>query len=63
VIDPELLELLACPICEERPPLRLEGDALVCTLKGHRFPIVDGIPQLLPESSVGTQKEVNGHGG
>ena len=25
-LDPALLEILACPICEDRPPLREEGD-------------------------------------
>lgn len=52
MIDPGLLEILACPLCDDRPPLREEGDFLVCTVCGARFPVVDGIPHLLPESAV-----------
>ena len=52
MIDPELLSILACPVCDDRPPLRLEGGYLVCTSKGHGFKIVDGIPHLLPEDAI-----------
>jgi len=45
-IDPELLTLLACP-SEDHAPLREDGDTLVCTFCGSRFPIDDGIPVLL----------------
>lgn len=53
IIDPSLLTLLACPRCDERPALKLESDFLVCTLRGCRYPIVDGIPNLLPEAAEG----------
>lgn len=52
MIDPELLAILACPVCEERPPLREEGDFLVCTVCGRKYPVVDGIPHLLPEEAM-----------
>ena len=52
MIDPEFLAILACPICDERPPLRLEGDLLICTAIGHGFRIVNGIPHLLPEDVI-----------
>ena len=29
-LDPKLLEILACPADDNRPPLRLEGETLVC---------------------------------
>jgi uncharacterized protein len=45
-IDPELLTLLACP-SDDHAPLREDGDSLVCTFCGSRFPIDDGIPVLL----------------
>lgn len=49
----ELIELLACPICEDRPALRREGgEILACTACERRYPIVDGIPHLLPESAL-----------
>ena len=51
-MSPELLALLACPVCEERSPLRQEGSYLICTKDGTGFPIEDGIPRLLPESAI-----------
>lgn len=57
MIDATLLEILACPNCESRPPFRQEGDQLVCTECGRRYPTVDGIPHLLPESAVEPEKE------
>lgn len=52
MIDPELLNLLACPLDPARPPLREEGDYLVCETCQKAFPIVEGIPQLTPEDAV-----------
>jgi uncharacterized protein YbaR (Trm112 family) len=45
VLDPELLEILACPA--DVKPLTQEGDRLVCAGCGRRYPIRDGIPVLL----------------
>lgn len=44
-IDTELLRILVCPLT--RSPLTLEGDELVGTIGGLRYPIRDGIPVLL----------------
>jgi uncharacterized protein YbaR (Trm112 family) len=52
VIDPFLLELLACPRCEDRPPLTLEDGRLVCAKCQSAYPIVDDIPHLLPEDAI-----------
>ncbi|MFI5385651.1 MAG: Trm112 family protein [Fimbriimonadales bacterium] len=52
MIDADFLAILACPICEDRPPLRQEGDVLICTKAGHRFPVKDGIPHLMPEDEM-----------
>lgn len=49
-MDEALLAILACPRCDERPPLRRDGDRLVCDVCRHAYPIVDGIPHLLPEN-------------
>ena len=46
VISKELLEILACPVCKRE--LKLKGEKLVCVGCGQRYPIVDGIPYLLP---------------
>lgn len=48
----ELLEVLACPLDTERPPLQLVGAYLVCTKCGYGFAIVDGIPHLLPDDAI-----------
>jgi uncharacterized protein YbaR (Trm112 family) len=45
-IDPELLELLACP-SDDHAPLRAESGALICTYCASSFRIDDGIPVLL----------------
>ncbi|MDQ2686388.1 MAG: Trm112 family protein [Armatimonadota bacterium] len=50
-IDPKLLAILACPADDNRPPLRLEGETLVCDQCGRIYPIQDGIPILLPEEA------------
>jgi uncharacterized protein YbaR (Trm112 family) len=49
MIDPKLLEILACPVCKE--PVKLEADRLVCAKCGRRYPIRDGIPVMLPEEA------------
>lgn len=50
-IDPELLEILACPACKTR--VILEGEQIICTNLscGLRFPIRDGIPVMLIEEA------------
>ena len=48
-VDAKLLEILRCPACEERPPVREEGDALVCVQCGRRYPVEDGIPRMIVE--------------
>ncbi len=45
MLDPELLEILVCPLTRSR--LRQEGDYLVAEVGGLRYPIRDGIPVLL----------------
>ncbi len=52
MIDEKLLELLACPACDDRPPVRLDGDRLICDACGRAYPIRDGIPDMLVESAI-----------
>jgi uncharacterized protein YbaR (Trm112 family) len=49
-LDPAFLALLCCPLCDDRPFLRLgsDGKTLHCDKAGHTFPIVDGFPDLRP---------------
>lgn len=51
-LDPRLVEILACPACDDRPHLRLSDDQLICD-KCHRVYIIrDGIPILLAEEAI-----------
>jgi uncharacterized protein YbaR (Trm112 family) len=45
MIDKELLEILACPLCKTE--VKLEGDRIVCTNCGRRYPVIDDIPVML----------------
>lgn len=49
-IDPQLLDVLACP-SDDHAPLREDGDTLVCTFCASSFPIRDGIPVLLADDA------------
>ena len=49
MINPKLLEILACPACKS--PLTLAGDRLACGQCGRRYPIRDGIPVLLVDEA------------
>ena len=51
MIDPKLLEILACPACKTE--VRLEGERLVCVQCGRRYPIRDDIPVMLVEEAEG----------
>lgn len=45
MIDRELLEILACPLC--KADVILKDNRIVCTKCGRRYPIRDGIPIML----------------
>ena len=49
MMDPELLDVLACPACHAK--VTLEGERLVCAQCGRRYPIRDGIPVMLVEEA------------
>ncbi len=55
-MDDQFLALLANPNDPDRSPLTKTGDYLVCAKTGTGFPIVDGIPQLLPENEIPADK-------
>ncbi|MCX6465524.1 MAG: Trm112 family protein [Pseudonocardiales bacterium] len=55
-VDPQLLEILACP-CDQHAPLQPAarpdgGPGLACTGCARVFPVVDGIPVLLLDEAV-----------
>ena len=45
MIDKELLDILACPAC--KADVKLEGEKIICTKCGRRYPIKDDIPIML----------------
>lgn len=49
MIDPKLVDLLACPACKTE--VALQGDRLVCVRCGRRYPIREGIPIMLVEEA------------
>jgi uncharacterized protein YbaR (Trm112 family) len=46
-VDPELLEILACPACKTPVTLVHEGTALKCAQCRRVYPIRDDIPVML----------------
>ena len=55
MVDKELLEILACPLCKTE--VRLEGEKIVCTRCGRRYPIKDDIPIMLVEEAEVPEKK------
>ena len=51
MVDEKLLEILACPACDDRPPVKLKGEKLVCEKCKRAYPIRDGIPVMLVEEA------------
>jgi hypothetical protein len=49
MIDKELLEILACPLC--KGDVFLKSNKIVCPNCKRRYPIKDGIPIMLVEES------------
>ena len=62
MINPELLELLACPACDNRPPVRLStnGHFLVCDQCRRQYPIEEEIPIMLVDAAVIPAGAANG---
>jgi uncharacterized protein YbaR (Trm112 family) len=50
MMQEQLLELVVCPITHSK--LRREGDWLVSTVGGVKYPIREGLPVLLPSAAV-----------
>ena len=58
MIDKELLDILACPLCKTE--VELENDKIVCTNCGRRYPIKDDIPvMLIDEAELPKEQEGN----
>ncbi len=48
-LEPWVVSLLACPV--DRSEVRLDGSELVCNRCGRRYPVQDGIPNMLPDQA------------
>lgn len=51
MLNEEFVKILACPRCDDRPPLRQEEGRLICDKCRHAYPVVDGIPHLVVEEA------------
>jgi len=56
-IHPELLEILACPVCKTPVELVKEGTALKCGKCSRVYPIRDDIPIMLVDEAVIEQSD------
>jgi len=52
MVDPDLLEILVCPVCKKRLALKDEGQSLKCGQCHRVYPIRDNIPVLLVDEAV-----------
>ena len=50
-MDPQLLSLLACPLCKGKLVYQHEQKELLCKFDGLAYPIRDDIPVMLPEQA------------
>ncbi len=58
MIEKELLDILACPLC--KTDVKLEGDRIVCSKCGRRYPIKDDIPIMLIDEAEVPESEKRG---
>ena len=52
MIEAALLECLADPLDPEQGTFRVQGDYLVSDTTGRAYPVVEGLPRLLPENAI-----------
>jgi len=50
-IDPNLLDVLACPLCKESVTETPDGKGLKCAKCGRIYPIRDDIPVMLVDEA------------
>lgn len=51
MIDKELLDILACPVCKGDITYDEENQKLICNECKRKYPIRDGIPVMLEEEA------------
>jgi len=50
-VDPKLLDLLVCPVTKEALEYDADAQELISRGAGLAYPILDGIPIMLPEDA------------
>ena len=56
-IPKELFDILACPLCRADLEYAKGKKALVCSECGEKYPIEEGIPNLLPPKKKGVNNQ------
>lgn len=51
MIDKELLDILACPVCKTEIKLTVDKTGLKCVECHRVYPIKEGIPVMIPEEA------------
>ena len=51
MIDPKLLDIMACPLCQSRLIYKRDVQELICKADRLAFPIQDGIPVMLEDEA------------
>lgn len=51
MIDPKLLDIMACPLCQSRLIYQRNAQELICKADRLAFPIQDGIPVMLEDEA------------
>jgi uncharacterized protein len=52
LIDPDLLEIMQCPVDAGRLMEQRDPDVLLCDKCGRRYPVRDGIPVMLVDEAL-----------
>lgn len=47
MLDPKLLDILACPLCKSAVQYDKDSNELICKADALAFPVRDGIPVML----------------
>jgi uncharacterized protein YbaR (Trm112 family) len=50
-IDPELLDILACPVCKTEVKVTADGQGLKCVRCHRVYPVRDDIPVMLTDEA------------
>jgi len=51
MLDPELLRILACPVCKTEVEYRQDTQRIICKTCGRRYPVKDDIPIMLVDEA------------